>query len=93
VVQSLCGLRLLGRGPLQGEFGWSEFAVGGVGLSLRQSSMITRASGSESKRQELSSSSRSGPLNDSTQAFCQGEPGSMKSEPALLIGTNHRRRA
>jgi hypothetical protein len=35
--------------------------------------MITRASSSESKRQELSSSSRSRPLNDSIQAFCHGE--------------------
>jgi hypothetical protein len=46
--------------------------------------MITRASRSESKRHELSSSSRSRPLNDSIQAFCHGEPGSMKSEPAPL---------
>jgi hypothetical protein len=46
--------------------------------------MITRASRSESKRHELSSSSRSLPLNDSIQAFCHGEPGSTKSEPAPL---------
>jgi molybdopterin-guanine dinucleotide biosynthesis protein len=36
--------------------------------------MITRASRSESKRHELSSSSRSLPLNDSIQAFCHGDP-------------------
>jgi hypothetical protein len=42
------------------------------------------ASRSESKRHELSSSSRSRPLNDSIQAFCQGDPGSMKSEPVAL---------
>jgi hypothetical protein len=46
--------------------------------------MITRASCSESKRHELSSSSRGLALNDSTQAFCHGEPGSMKSEPVPL---------
>ncbi len=33
---------------------------------------------------ETSSSSRSRPLNDSTQAFCRDEPGSMNSEPAPL---------
>ncbi len=32
----------------------------------------------------LSSSSRSRPLNDSIQAFCQGEPGSMKTESTVL---------
>jgi hypothetical protein len=26
VVQSRCGLGLVGRGPLQGELGWGEFA-------------------------------------------------------------------
>ncbi len=46
--------------------------------------MITRASSSESNCHELSSSSRSRPLNDSIQAFCHGEPGSMNSEPAPL---------
>jgi hypothetical protein len=46
--------------------------------------MITRASSSESKRRALSSSSRSRSLNDSIQAFCNGEPGSMKSEAALV---------
>ncbi|ORW71611.1 hypothetical protein AWC23_12575 [Mycobacterium saskatchewanense] len=45
---------------------------------------MTRASRSESKRHELSSSSRRRPLNDSIQAFCHGESGSMKSEPAPL---------
>jgi hypothetical protein len=45
---------------------------------------MMRASSCESKRHELSSSSRSLPLNGSIQAFSHGEPGSMKSEPALL---------
>jgi len=45
---------------------------------------MTRASRSESKRHALSSSSRRRPLSDSTQAFCHGDPGSMKSEAALL---------
>ena len=31
MVQSLCGLGLVGRGPLQGELGWGRFAVGSVG--------------------------------------------------------------
>lgn len=31
VVQSLCGLGLMGRGPLLSELGWGEFAMGGVG--------------------------------------------------------------
>ncbi len=31
VVQSLCGLGLVGRGPLLSELGWGEFGVGGVG--------------------------------------------------------------
>jgi hypothetical protein len=35
--------------------------------------MIARASRSESKRHELSSSSRSLPLNDSIQALCHGD--------------------
>ena len=60
--------------------------MGGVGpvvvVVAAHPSMITRASSSESKRHELSSSSRSRPLNDSIQAFCHGEPGSMKSEAA-----------
>jgi hypothetical protein len=45
--------------------------------------MITRAAKTESKRQALSSWSRSRLLNDSIQAFCHGEPGSMDSEEAL----------
>ena len=35
-------------------------------------------------RHELSSSSRSRPLKDSIQAFCQGEPGSMNIAPVPL---------
>jgi hypothetical protein len=31
VVQALCGLGLVGRGPGLGELGWGEVAVGGVG--------------------------------------------------------------
>lgn len=31
MVQVLCGLGLVGRGPLGGELGWGEVAVGGVG--------------------------------------------------------------
>ena len=31
VVQSLCGLGLVGRSPLSSEFGWGEFTMGGVG--------------------------------------------------------------
>ena len=46
--------------------------------------MITRASSRLSKRHELRSSSRSRPLNDSIQAFCHGEPGSMKMLLASL---------
>ena len=42
--------------------------------------MSTLASSRLSKRQALSSSSRSHPLNDSIQAFCHGEQGSMKTE-------------
>lgn len=41
--------------------------------------MITRASSSESKRRELSTSSRSLPLNDSIRASPHDEPGSMNS--------------
>src|SRR3954466_1416658 len=44
---------------------------------MRQSSMRTWASRRLSNCQPLSSSSRSRPLNDSIQAFCHGEPGSM----------------
>jgi hypothetical protein len=47
--------------------------------SIRQSSMITRASSSESNCHRLNSSSRNVLLNDSTQGFCQGEPGSMNT--------------
>lgn len=42
---------------------------------------MTRASRRESKRHELSNSSRMRPLNDSIQAFCQGDPGSMNNDP------------
>ncbi len=31
MVQSLCGLGLVDGGPVGGELGWAEFAVGGVG--------------------------------------------------------------
>ncbi len=31
VVQSLCDFRLVGRGPLQGKSGGSEFSVGRMG--------------------------------------------------------------
>ncbi len=31
MIQSSCGLRLVRSGPSSGEFGWGEFAVGGVG--------------------------------------------------------------
>jgi hypothetical protein len=59
--------------------------VGSVGVVVAAPVFeMTRASSSESKRHELSSSSRSLPLNGSIQAFSHGEPGSMKSEPALL---------
>lgn len=33
VVQSLCDLGLVVRGPLQSELGCGEFLVGGVGLA------------------------------------------------------------
>ncbi len=51
--------------------------------------MITRASRSELKRHEFSSSSHSQPFNDSIQAFCHGEPVSMYSEVALLDDPLH----
>jgi hypothetical protein len=31
VVQGLCGLRLVGGGPLGGVLAWGEVAMGGVG--------------------------------------------------------------
>jgi len=34
VVESLCGLGLVGRGPLWSELVWGEFAVGSVGPVL-----------------------------------------------------------
>ena len=46
---------------------------------MRQSSMRTWASSRLSKCQPLRSSSRSRPLKLSIQAFCHGEPGSMKT--------------
>jgi hypothetical protein len=52
--------------------------------SIRQSSMSTWTSRRLSKTQPLSSSSRRRLLNDSIQAFCHGEPGSMKIEPTPL---------
>ena len=68
-------LGLMGRGRLQGsKLGWGELAVCGMGsvgvVVALQSSMITRASSSESNRHKSSSSSRNLPLNDSIQAFC-----------------------
>ncbi len=45
---------------------------------MRQSAVRTWASSRESNCQPLRNSSRRRPLNDSIQAFCQGEPGSMK---------------
>src|ERR1035438_7303743 len=46
--------------------------------------MSTFASSRLSKRQPLRYSSRSRPLNDSIQAFCQGDPGSMKAMSVSL---------
>jgi hypothetical protein len=46
--------------------------------AIRQSSKRTWASTRESKRWPPTSSSRGRPLNDSIQAFCHGDPGSMK---------------
>jgi hypothetical protein len=48
--------------------------------SMRQSSMSTWASRRLSNCQPSRNSARSRPLNDSIQAFCQGEPGSMKRD-------------
>ena len=58
--------------------------VSAKGHSICQSSMITRASSSESNCQPLSSSPGKRPLNDSIQAFCQGLPVSMNTESQSL---------
>jgi hypothetical protein len=58
-----------------------ESAVSAWFMCSRSASPIsTLASSRLSKRQALSKSSRSRPLNDSIQAFCHGEQGSMKTE-------------
>src|SRR5436190_10604682 len=46
-----------------------------------QSSMTVRASSTESNASTERTSSRTREPNDSTNGFCQGEPGSMKLRP------------
>jgi hypothetical protein len=63
---------------------WAEWGRA-VLWSLRQSSMIARASRRESKCRRLKGLSLILSLNDSTLPFCQGEPGSMKHAPVLSV--------
>jgi len=71
VVQVLCGLGWIGGGPLGGELGWGEVAVGGVGpLPVVVDAPVlddTRASRGLSNCQPLRSSSRNLPLKNSIQ--------------------------
>ena len=67
---------------------WGEFALGGVGSVV----VVVDAPvfdedlgfGEVSKWRLLRNSSRKRPLNDSIQAFSQGEPGSMKIDLVSL---------
>ena len=88
MVQALWECWLVSGGPGLGELGGGEVAVGAVGsvLVVVDAPVLDEHLGLEEvvERQPLRNSSRSRPLKDSIQAFCQGEPGSMKQEPTRL---------
>lgn len=83
MVQLLCECWLVLAGPGLGELAGGEVAVGAVGSVgvVVDAPVLDEDLGFEQgvKGPAVRNSSRSRPLKDSIQAFCQGESGSMKT--------------